>query len=185
MRDDKGAVIILDNTGRTIDRFDYDEAYHSPLLNDNEGVSLERLRHNGESNDANNWFSAVAATNYATPGFVNSQALMGDARNDIVVVAPLTFSPDISGTADFTTLTYTFDNPGNVLNVTIYDANGNLIRRLSENNLAGTTTFLTWDGTKDDGSRARIGYYMILTEVINAEGRVSYRKDKVAIAGRF
>jgi len=185
MRDDNGAIIILDQEGLAIDRFDYDESYHSPLLDDNEGVSLERLRFNGDSNDENNWFSASAANNYATPGFANSQALMGEARNDIVIVEPLSFSPDISGTADFTTLTYNFDSPGNVLNINIFDANGNLIRRLSQNKLVGTTTFFTWDGTNDDGARARIGYYMILTEVINAEGRVVYLKDKVAIGGRF
>lgn len=185
MRDDKGATIIQNENGLVIDRFDYNETFHSPLLSNNEGVSLERLSFEGESNDENNWFSASSSNNYATPGFTNSQRINGEARNDVLTISPSSFSPEVTGKADFTTLNFNFDQPGNILNVTIFDANGNLIRRLSENKLIGTNAFFTWDGTKDDGSRARIGYYMVLTEIISAEGRVSYIKDKVAIGGRF
>ena len=185
MRDSDGAAIILDSNGTEIDRFDYLASYHSPLLNDVEGVSLERISFNGNSNDENNWFSASSSGNYATPGYDNSQARAGEVSNQIISIEPQTFSPEISGTADFTTLSFNFEEPGNVLNVTIYDAAGNLIKRISQNKLVGTNTFFTWDGTKEDGRRARIGYYMILTEVISTDGSVSYLKDKVAIGGRF
>jgi len=185
MRDDSGAAILLNSDGLEIDAFNYSEDFHSPLLSDDEGVSLERIVFTGESNDENNWFSASSSDNYATPGYANSQARPGGIVGQAMSIEPKTFSPDVSGAAPFTTINFNFDNPGNVLNVTIYDASGNLVKRVSENKLIGTQSFFTWDGTREDGTRARIGYYMILTEVINAEGQVQYLKDKVAIGGRF
>ncbi len=185
MRDDNGAAIILDSEGTEIDRFDYDEAYHSPLLGDAEGVSLERIDFNGSSNDENNWFSSSSTNNYATPGYANSQARVGEARELIISIDPPSFSPDLAGISDFTTIAYQFDDPGNVINITIFDSNGNIVRRLTENKLVGLEPSFTWDGTRDEGGRARVGYYMVLTEIISAEGKVSYIKDKVAIGTRF
>lgn len=185
MRDDNGAAIVLNNNGLEIDRFDYNEDFHSPLIADVEGVSLERIRYSGPSNDENNWFSASSNSNYATPGYANSQALSNEARRDILDIEPESFSPDLPGIANFTSLNYAFDEPGNVISITIYDANGRIVRRVTENKLVGTRPFFTWDGTKESGGKARIGYYMVLTEIISSSGRVSYLKDKVAIGSSF
>lgn len=185
MRDDNGAAILIDAEGTEIDRFDYNEDFHSPLLGNVEGVSLERIDFNGSSNDQNNWFSASSTNNYATPGYANSQARSGEARALLINIDPPSFSPDLAGISDFTTIAYQFDEPGNIISITIFDSNGRVVKRLTENKLVGTSPSFTWDGTSDNGGRARIGYYMVLTELISAEGKVSYIKDKVAIGTRF
>ena len=185
MRDDIGAAILIDSEEREVDRFDYNADFHSPLLRDVEGVSLERINFNGSSNDPNNWFSSSSTNNYATPGYANSQARLGEAKELIIHIDPPSFSPDLAGISDFTTIAYQFDEPGNVINITIFDSNGNVVKRLTENKLVGLSPSFTWDGTRDNGGRARIGYYMVLTEIISSEGKVSYIKDKVAIGTRF
>ena len=185
MADDNGAAILLSASMEEIDRFDYDESYHSPLLDDNEGVSLERIRFSGESNDPNNWYSASSGVDYATPGYVNSQSRGTNQAVATVALDPPTFAPELAGVANFTTINYNFKSQGNMLNVSIYDANGNLIKRIAQNKLVGNQPFFAWDGTTEQGGKARVGYYLVLTEVISANGKVDYLKEKVAIGSRF
>lgn len=185
MANDNGSVVLLNAALEEIDRFDYDESFHSPLLDDNEGVSLERIRFNAASNDANNWHSASSGVGYATPGYINSQSRSGSEAVATVALDPPTFAPELAGVANFTTINYNFQNQGNMLNVTIYDSNGNIIKRIAQNKLVGNQPFFTWDGTTESGDKARVGYYMVLTEVISADGKVDYLKEKVAIGSRF
>lgn len=181
----QGSVFLIDNGDEQIDSFDYDESYHSPLLNDVRGVSLERISFSGGSNDPNNWFSAASTENFATPGYGNSQSSIPTVQTGRIIVEPQTFAPDIPGGSDFTTLSYAFDTPGNILNVKIIDAEGNIIKHITQNAMVGTKGFLTWDGTTNEGGKARMGYYMVLMEVISSNGRVSYLRNKVAIGTRF
>lgn len=182
---DEGTVFIYNLTDTEIDKFEYSEEYHSVLLDDPNGVSLERILFSGNSNDPNNWFSASSADNYATPGYENSQALDPQNQTGTVMVDPPTFAPDIVGSANFTTLNYNFDNPGNTLNIRIVDAEGRVVKRITQNAIVGTEGFFTWDGSTDDGGKARVGYYMIIMEIISSEGRISYIRDKVAIGSRL
>lgn len=185
MPSDKGSVILQDATGQQIDGFDYDEAMHSPLLNSSKGVSLERLKYDAPVQDPNNWFSAASTANYATPGYVNSQAYGSQTTAEELAIDPPVFAPDVSGAANYTTINLSFDITGHAISVTIFDVNGNRIKRLVENKLVGQAPFFKWDGTRDDGRKARIGYYMVIAEIITAEGEVKYRYGKVAIGTKF
>ncbi|MEC7752865.1 MAG: lamin tail domain-containing protein [Bacteroidota bacterium] len=181
----EGTVFIYNLNNLQIDHFAYSEDYHSPLLDDVDGVSLERILFSGGSNDKNNWFSASSTENYATPGYENSQARTPQNQIGAVRVDPPTFAPDVAGAKNFTTLNYAFDTPGNTLNIRIIDAEGRIVKRLTQNTIVGKEGFFTWDGTTEDGGKARVGYYMVLMEVISAEGKISYIRDKVAIGSRL
>ncbi len=182
---DEGTVFIYNLTNTEIDRFEYSEDYHSNLLADPNGVSLERILFSGSSNDPNNWFSASSTEGGATPGYENSQARDPQAQPGAVRIDPPTFAPDIAGASNFTTLNYSFDDPGNTLNIKIVDAEGRVIKRVSQNSIVGTEGFFTWDGTTEEGGKAKVGYYMIIMEIISTEGKISYIREKVAIASRF
>jgi len=180
----EGTVFLQNAQGLQIDLFDYSADFHSALLDNVDGVSLERIRFAATTNDPNNWQSASSTTGFATPGYANSQAQQGPGSvipDDAVVVEPRSFAPDVAGMAAFTTINFEFDNPGNVINLKVYDANGQLIKDIAQNALIGTEGFFRWDGTRQNGSKARVGYYMILMEVIAPDGTVSMIKERVAL----
>jgi len=168
-----------------LDRLEYSEAFHSNLLNDPNGISLERLSFSGESNDQNNWFTASETEGGATPGYENSQSFTPQNQIGEMRIEPSTFAPDIPGANNFTTLNYSFDQPGNTINIRIVDVEGRIIKQITQNTVVGTKGFFTWDGSTEEGRKARIGYYMILMEIINTDGKISYRREKVAIGSRF
>ena len=68
-----GVVHLTDLTYNEIDKFNYDETMHYALLQSVDGVSLERINYNGETQNRNNWKSAAMSAGFATPGYVNSQ----------------------------------------------------------------------------------------------------------------
>ncbi len=185
MNNTEGSISIIDNGGNVIDFMIYKDEYHSSLLSNVEGVALERIRPDESSLDSANWFSASSSDNYATPGYQNSQFLLPDADPGTINISPISFAPDEPGRPNFTTLNYTFDEPGNIVNVSVYDARGNEIKAISQNTLVGTDGFFRWDGTNDRGEKARVGYYMVLFEIITPSGKVIMKKERVALGGRF
>ncbi|KYG84041.1 hypothetical protein AWW67_02695 [Roseivirga seohaensis] len=185
MPSDAGVVRFVNSKAIVIDEVEYNEDYHSSLLSSVDGVSLERIRFSGLSNDANNWQSASSQSGYATPGYQNSQAQSQPSTVATFSIEPKTFAPDVAGSANFTTINYEFDNSGNVITVSIYDSNGNLIKNVSQNSLVGTTGFFRWDGITNSGEKARLGYYLILFEIITPSGEVTIKKETVAIGTRF
>ncbi len=185
MSDDEGSVALLTNTKLTIDHFSYSKEYHSAFIKDDEGVSLERISFAEPTNDGNNWKSASTTSGYATPGFINSNSRADQiVSSEEVVVSPEIFIPGI-GQPDFTEIQYKFNQGGYVANVKVLDANGRTIKELANNALLGTEGFIRWDGDRDDGAKARIGYYMVWFEVFDTSGTVKTFRKRLAVASRF
>lgn len=180
-----GQVILMDPSGNTVDRFDYFEDLHFAMLNDVKGVSLERISFDRPSDDNTNWMSASEMYNWATPGFENSQFQMLEESNDEVSVSPEIFSPDNDGHQDVMSIHYQFDRSGLAGNITIYDSAGREIRRLMRNELLGTDGVISWDGTTDDGERARVGIHIIYMEVFTTDGYTKGYKRSCVVASRF
>jgi hypothetical protein len=70
--DDEGTVAVVNDQGNIIDFFSYTDHYHSVFLQDDEGVSLERISFDELTNNPDNWKSANGSAGYATPGYINS-----------------------------------------------------------------------------------------------------------------
>jgi len=183
MSDDEGSIALVDNNGRVIDHFSYSDKFHSELIKDPEGISLERISFSAPTNDQQNWKSANSASGFATPTYVNSNArpesLLPDGR---VYVEPQFFIPD-SGSPDFTKINYRFDQSGLIANIKIYDQQGHFIKTLANNQTLPYEGFFRWDGDRDDGTRARIGYYLVWFEVFDLTGSVKTFRERVVIAG--
>jgi len=187
--DDEGNVTIF-RGGVTeaviIDAFDYSKDLHHPFLDDENGVSLERLHPDGTTQDPANWHSAAEALGWATPTYRNSQYFENQlVGSGIFEIPEPTFSPDGDGYKEFLVINYKVDNPGYTAKVRFFDSEGRLVKSLANNELLGTEGFLRWDGDRDDGTKARIGIYVIALELFNPNGTVLEYKKTCVVAGRL
>jgi hypothetical protein len=175
-----GSVFIYDATNAELDHYDYDKSQQLSLLSTQAGVSLERIRASGPSL-ASNFHSAASTVGYATPGRLNSQAQDAVGNGQELSMVPELFTPDDDGQQDFTTLNYQLDQPGYVGSVTVYDALGQLTRRLLRNESLPTTGFVQWDGLDERGRKAAVGYYLVHVELFRPSSgeRREYRKTVV------
>lgn len=184
MNDEEGSMVLLTAEGLVIDELFYSRNMHSVLLKDEEGASLERVSLEESALMKNNWRSGVAATHFATPGYKNANSQTNSIGQEEVRVEPEIFEPLI-GQPNFTSIQYHFDKGGLIANAKILDAQGRLVKSLTNNEILGTEGFFTWDGDQDDGARARIGYYTLWMEVFDTSGFVKTFRKRIIIASRF
>jgi hypothetical protein len=184
-KDSEDSVLLFNNIGLPIDQTYYKEDYHFSLLDDLEGVSLERISFEAESFNRDSWKSAASTAGYATPGLINSQFQNFEKASAEVSVSPKSFIPDNSGYNDFATINYNVDQAGSFANVYIYASNGFKVRTLAEGALLSTTGYFTWDGTSDSANLSQVGYYIILFEIFDGNGQKSVIKETVALGARF
>ena len=184
---DEAGNITLFNEAIIIDQLDYLETYHSTLLSNTEGVSLERIASTKDSQDPSNWYSAAATTGYATPTAPNSQTLLSteSTRNNVFNFSTKTISPDGDGHADFLQIDYTFEEVGNVLSIAIYDAAGHLVQSIAQDDLAAISGGYQWDGSRSDGQKTPLGIYVVWIEYFNQSGETNNLKEAVVVAGRL
>jgi len=180
-----GDVYLINNRNVVVDHFNYNEGMHFSLLNDKEGVSLERIDYDRLTNEATNWHSSSSDVGFATPGFENSQHKKTVGSNKEVTVSPKTFSPNNDGTEDVVNISYSFSKPGFVANIIIYDTEGRVIKTLVRNELLGVKGTYSWDGINQDDEKAKIGIYIIHFQVFNLDGNVKSFKKAVVLAGKF
>ena len=181
MPDNAGTIALVNNQGLVIDHFAYTAQMHSSLLKDKEGVSLERISFTEKTNDAGNWKSANASVGFATPGYLNSNTRPDLKINDnAVIIDPEIFSLSLPG-QDFSKINYKFDQSGMAANVKILDAEGRTIKTMANNETLGYEGFLRWDGDRDDGTPARVGYYVVWFEVFDTSGMLKLFRKRVVI----
>ncbi|MFN5135481.1 MAG: lamin tail domain-containing protein, partial [Chitinophagaceae bacterium] len=183
--DDKGNVLLLNNTGAMVDDLPYDEKWHFALIDNREGVALERINPNASTKNKDNWTSAAKDIGYGTPSSQNSQFRQDLQVQGEVTVTPEVFSPDNDGFDDFLTISYRFPQNGYVMNVTVFDASGRPVRALQRNALCGQKGSFRWDGLDDKFAKLPLGPYIIFTEIFNLEGKVKRFKNQVVVARRL
>ena len=182
--DDKGIVVVCNSTGDLLDELNYDEDWHFALIDNKEGISLERLDPGAATGNRNNWHSASFTSGYGTPTSRNSQYKSNEIINGMIYVDPKTFSPDNDGINDVATISYNLSEPGYVANVNIFDAHGRCIRRISRNDLLGLHGKWNWDGLDDKGAKLATGIYIIYTELFNLQGKQKVFKNSILLARR-
>jgi hypothetical protein len=179
----EGTVVVLDATGEALDEVRYRKDWHFSLLAGKEGIALERIDPDAESNNKENWHSAAADAGYGTPGYANSQLF----QNAIVSItlSPNVFSPDGDGTDDAALLLYTVPQSGWVANVFIYDAAGTRVRHLAKNAVLGTSGTFSWNGLDENGRQRPAGPYIVYTELFTLDGKKHHVKKAVVLARRL
>lgn len=178
-------VVIATTSGTIIDKLIYTEDMHFPLLNTTKGVSLERIDFDRPTQDETNWHSASESAGFATPGYRNSQFRNTENTGGEVTVEPEVFSPDNDSHNDVVNISYSFDQPGMVATISIYDSRGRLIRSITMSELLGTSGTFSWDGITDGREKARIGVYVIYFEAFSAQGDLKRYKRTCVLGGNL
>ena len=181
---DSGTVYLIYDSV-VIDNVSYTEDWHFQLLDDTDGVTLERIDPAGVSNDQNNWHSAAEAIGFGTPGAKNSQYRPAEQNGDFNFTSQ-TVSPDNDGFEDLLQVNYQMEESGLLGTFTIYDDRGRLIRKVLSNELLATSGTFVWDGVTDDEVKASIGAYVAVFEAFGLNGSLMFTKTKAfVVAGKL
>jgi hypothetical protein len=183
--DDAGVIVILNSQGKIIDELHYSSKWHLALIDNEEGVSLERVDYNKPTQNKDNWTSAASTSGYGTPSYQNSQSRAAFSVVGEVTIIPPTFSPDNDGFEDYAIVNIKISEPGYVANVTILDAAGRPIKYLAKNATLASSALFRWDGLDDKFHKVPVGVYVFYTEVFNLNGKKRSFKNTVVVAARF
>lgn len=175
---DSSTVYLIFNN-EVMDKVAYLEKWHFSLLQSKKGVSLERFSADQASNTASNWHSASETIGFATPGRVNSQDMKPGEEGGTLTLSSNTFSPDGDGHEDVLLLTYEVSSPDLLGDLIIYDDKGRMIKTLFKQELLGGKGSVKWEGTKEDGTKASIGPYIIMFDVFNLDSSKTQTVRKV------
>jgi len=188
---DKEGTVVLYRPGVgaevLLDELMYSEGWHFALLDEVDGVSLERIDPEQATQSSDNWQSAAASVGFASPTVQNSQFVqVGQAEQDKFFTIPkTTFSPDGDGFEDVLLIQYQFDNTGYAATTRIFDVAGRLLHTLTQNELLAQEGILKWDGLATDGTQARTGIYIVWIEYFTPEGDVRKFQETVVLARRL
>jgi hypothetical protein len=185
MPDEEGHIAVINRQGNIIDDLHYDKQWHFALIDNDEGISLERINYNDSTQNKNNWTSAASASRFGSPGYQNSQFRADLTAQGQVTVFPKVCSPDNSGIDDFIAIKCQLTEPGFVINITIFDHMGRPVRHLARNATAGITAIYNWYGLDDIQKKLPVGHYIILTEIVNLQGKTKKFKNVVTLAAKF
>ena len=184
LTNDSSTVYIIQGT-EVIDRVAYTDDWHFQLLDNTDGKSLERLDPNGISTDSDNWHTAAEAIGFGTPGDENSQL------NPIVNGGNFTFesetiSPDNDGYEDVLQVNYQMEAAGMVGKFVVYDDRGRLVKEVFASELLASEGVFTWDGIREDGTKASIGTYIAIFEAYDIDGAAVFAGRKAfVVAGKL
>jgi hypothetical protein len=101
-----------------------------------------------------------------------------------ISISPSICTPGNGGHDNHIGIHYSFDRPGYLANIMIFNANGQFVRQLVNNELLGTSGTYTWNGLGDNNTRAPAGIYVILIELTDINSRVIRVKKTGVIAAR-
>ncbi len=172
----EGTVVITSEDSIVLDVFNYNENMHFQLLNDFEGISLEKVNYDISSDENSNWHSASKNCGYGTPGYINSQFLKIKEDNNITIF-PETISPNNDGLNDVLNVNLNLGTMGNICSIYIFNTEGQIIKTLVNNELIGVDETFFWDGTNDGNKRLNDGVYIVLTKILSQNGEDNIFKN--------
>ncbi|HSF52451.1 MAG TPA: lamin tail domain-containing protein [Algoriphagus sp.] len=180
-----GTVVLVSPEGEEAESFSFDEDLHHPLLRDPKGVSLERVSPQSPAFHRANWQSASGNEEFATPGRKNSQSISSEFEGEMIWIDPQVFDPEGSSGSTFVTINYQLDQTGWIGTFNIYSASGQMIQTLAQNQIMGSSGLMTWTGTDVNGKLVRAGYYVLVAELYEPNGKTILIKKTIVVATRL
>jgi hypothetical protein len=176
---DSGYVVLTDRKGTVIDEFNYAATMHSPSIkvSARKGVALER-----QSFESEEWNSASDESGFGTPGYLNSKRLDSSGTETHFSLENEVCLPYQDKDGNLVVL-YKLKETGYIANISIYNIDGRLIRKLEENLLLSTQGTIHWDGTDESGRRVPTSSYIFLFEAFHPDGDI-YRKSLLGIVSK-
>lgn len=146
LANEQGTVVLLSPKQQLIDEVYYADQMHLSIINNSKDVSLERRSENWASMDANNWGSAAANYEFATPGYLNSNHVYLSENEQELQVSPKVFSPNADGQNDILQINYQFSYQNPIADIDIFNREGQLVCALFHNYTLGQKGNIIWDG---------------------------------------
>jgi hypothetical protein len=171
LADLSGCVVLLNKNLDVIDEMEYNDGMHHPLITQTEGISLERISFAEPASRKENWHSAAKSAGFATPGYQNSVEARVDSLGKMVSIDPEIFSPNNDGISDQLNIYINTSEPGWILNITILNCAGRVVRNLANNFMTGSTDQLLWDGLGDDFQKVQPGIYILSISLFERTGK--------------
>lgn len=181
MNNDQGIIILLSNN-QVIDSLSYTKDMHLSLLDDTEGVSLERISPSAPSNQASNWRSASSIAKFATPGYVNSHYSETDFPNFKIMLNHQLISPNNDGFQDDLSIGYSLANDNYIANLYIFSLNGTLLHQPINMEHIPSEGQLRWDMVSSSGALMPEGHYVVFVEFIGLRSAVFKKKFAFSVA---
>ncbi len=181
---DEGLIVLKSASGTSIDSVNYNEKQHFSLINDVEGISLERISFSESSSSTDNWRSAAESSRFATPGYKNSQSLTSTIQGK-VTVSPEIITPNNDGQSDFCQISFSLESQSQSMSIAIYNLQGQLVKTVANNAIIPPSGFFTWDGTNQQGGVLPTAHYIIVSEIVVNNGHVFAFRNKVVVANGF
>jgi hypothetical protein len=178
--DDKGSVTLLDNQGAEVDRLVYTHTMHNPLLENEEGTSLERVNVSVSSDWISNWQSASTSSGGATPGHVNSQTASLE-EGGMFKVDPHAIAPGVDGYQNYATIHYMLPKSGGSIRMDIYSLQGIWICSLQPSGPSDRNGFCTWNGTNANLQPVNTGLYLLVAEFFHPDGDHAKFKETISV----
>lgn len=182
--DEGCGVRIQTQSGITLDSVHVQADWHFPLLDDENGIALERIDPTSGGLAQQDWFSASSLVGYGTPAYRNSQFRQFQPFEGVISIDPEVVSPDGDGYQDQLVIAYQFTQPGYTGTVQVLDSRGRLVRMLEPHKLFAQSGQVFWDGLTNQGRVAAPGIYIIFMEVFNLAGAVKRYKKRCVVAVR-
>jgi hypothetical protein len=183
LNDDEGNMLLINEKDEVLDSLYYSEKMHLSFLNNKEGISLERINPFIFGSDQNNWTSAAEEQQFATPTARNSQYKTGK-QNGNFSLNQAYFSPDGDGENDVIVFSYISKTEKNIGSLHIYNDAGQIIKRVCDSKVLGSSGELHWAGDSDKGDKAKIGLYMAVWETYSASGEGEKSVQSFALLGK-
>ena len=180
---ESGTVILLRDSIE-VDRFNYQEKMHFPLLQIVKGVSLERVSFQRPTNERDNFKSAAQASGFATPTYKNSQEESPEAKNSVWLNSKV-FSPDGDGVEDILQVNFRLPDENYLANVSIYNDKGLPVKKIFKNATIPKSGNFTWDGLNEKGVLSRVGMYVIKFEVFALNGKLNSYEQVCVLAAKL
>lgn len=184
MSNSDGNIFLITNSHFVLDSIFYDEDMQYPLLQNVEGVSLERVNFDLPST-RDNWHSSSQDVGFATPAYLNSQYSQSGKSPDEFLVSPAIFSPDNDGYNDVLSISYNLSTGTIISKIIIYNSKGQPVKTLVTSYLSGSERNINWDGTTDENQKAALGIYLIYIETLNLNGNIMKYKKVATVGGKL
>ncbi|MDX5320625.1 MAG: lamin tail domain-containing protein [Bacteroidota bacterium] len=170
-------VVLLDSALQIIDSFHYYPKMHAPYLIETKGVSLERIDPHDRGPQNQNWTSATANVQYATPGRENSQYRPGSEqfKGDFQLLSS-SFSPDGDGFEDHLVLEFQNVQTQGRISLSVHSLDGQPLH-VWENLLPiGAEGVLRWNGQRNTGQWLEPGAYVLKMEWLESNGKTHTKR---------
>jgi hypothetical protein len=182
LTNEESQLILMERNQKQLDVVTYSPDWHYPYLEEDKGVSLERLNAGVSGTDRANWFSASAASGGSTPGSKNSAAVNSPlATSQKFSLDPVVGFAAISRDPVQVVVSYKFDDPGWFLHIRIFNSGGLPVREIFPFGLAPVEGSVCWDGL-DAGLRlVPDGIYLVVADYYHPAGKKGRWKKACAM----